>query len=141
MEQTTSKSLTPVSNFKKLALTAIIAGFSITSFSAPLPELLVPADSLVQVTSLGIQEGEMVFRIRTENSNENRLYIVLQDKDGVALYKGMFSEKNLSKTFKVPAEVGSLSLIVTNLKDKSVERYEIANERKTIEELVITTVR
>lgn len=123
--------------FKTIAVATLLAAFSITSFAAPVP----PADSLVQLTSMGIQDGEMVFKIKTENAGEDKLYITITDSEGLNLYKGIFSEKNLTKTFKVPAELGSLTLVVTNLKDKNVERYEIANEKKTIEELVITTIR
>lgn len=123
--------------FKSLAVATLLAAFSITSFAAPVP----PTDSLVQLTSMGIQDGDMVFKIKTENASEDKLYITINDSEGLNLYKGIFSEKNLTKTFKVPAALGSLTLVVTNLKDKNVERYEIANEKKTIEELVITTVR
>ena len=123
--------------FKTLAVATLLAAFSISSFAAPVP----PNDSLVQLTSLGVQEGEMVFKIKTANLSQDKLYVVINDSDGLNIYKGIFSEKNLSKTFKVPAELGSLTLVITNLKDKNVERYEIANEKKTIEELVITTVK
>ncbi|MEO6915825.1 MAG: hypothetical protein ABI151_09395, partial [Chitinophagaceae bacterium] len=72
---------------------------------------------------------------------EEKLYVTLTDRDGLTLYKGIFSEKNLAKTFKIPTEVGSLSLVVTNPKDKSFERYEISNEKRVIDKLVIASVR
>lgn len=123
--------------FKTLAVATLLAAFSVSSFAAPVP----PNDNLVQLTSLGVQEGEMVFKIRTSNPSQDKLYIAINDSEGLNIYKGIFSDKNLAKTFKVPAELGSLTVVVTNLKDKSVERFEISNEKKTIEELVITTVK
>ena len=137
MERTFFTSLTSGLNLKKLAFSALFVASTFAGFSAPQP----PTEGLTKVTPLGIQDGDMVFKIKTANANADKLYITLSDKDGLTLYKGIFSDKNLTKTFKVPAEVGSLNLVVTNLTDKSVERYEIANEKKFVEELVITTVR
>ncbi|MEO6933480.1 MAG: hypothetical protein ABI151_17740, partial [Chitinophagaceae bacterium] len=63
MEQTFFKSPITGFNIKKLAFSAILIACSFASFSAPEP----PTDGMAKVTSLGIQNGEMIFRIRTEN--------------------------------------------------------------------------
>ena len=101
-----------------------------------------PADKLkdVTITSLGVSEGAMTFNLRYSNPNSDKLRIVLSDKSGTVLYRETLSADAINKTFKTTADVGSVVLTILNLTDKTTQKFEISNEKKYTEEVLITNV-
>src|SRR3989442_13899093 len=73
--------------------------------------------SEIFVSPGGVYKGEMFFNLKSENTNGDKLYIVLLDENGARLHKEVFTGKNLNKTFGVPAHVGTVILIVNNAED------------------------
>src|SRR4051812_17103622 len=76
-------------------------------------------------TSLGVVKGEIVFKLTYENVNGDNLEVVLLDKDGSRLYRQVFTDKNLNRTFKVPSEVESFVVRVTNLTTKEEQKFQV----------------
>jgi len=102
----------------------------------------VPVDKLkdATVTSMGVSEGSMTFNLRYSNPNSDKLRIVLSDKTGTVLYRETMNAETINKTFKTTADVGSVVLTVLNLNDKTTQKFEISNEKKYTEEVLITNV-
>lgn len=124
---------------KKSVLTALIIVSTLFAANAG-DRLPVPKDKEVAVTSLGVTNGQMAFNIKLDNANEDKLSIVLSDEHGLILYKEFIETKTFNKTFKTVADVGTLILTVTNTKDKTKQKFEISNEKRYIEEMLITNV-
>ena len=94
----------------------------------------------MSITSLGVTNGEMTFNLKYENANEDKLSIVLSDERGLILYKEIVDSKNVNKTFKTSSELGTVIVTITNTKDKTKKKFEISNEKRYVEELMITNV-
>ena len=123
---------------KRTVLTALIVVG--TLFAATADNNLPVKDKEVSITSLGVTNGEMAFNLKYENANEDKLYIVLSDERGLILYKEIVETKKVNKTFKTSADLGTVIVTVTNNRDKSKQKFEISNEKRYVEELLITNV-
>ena len=124
---------------KKSVLTALIV---VSTLFAARADNNFPVDKGKEaaITSLGITNGEMAFNIKCDNANADKISIVLSDDRGMVLYKEIIDSKNVNKTFRTSSEIGTVIVTVTNTKDKTKQKFEINNEKRFVEELVITTV-
>ena len=132
-------SIFSASKLKSALLVLAIGMFSFTAVQAN-PVTGNPGNEAT-VTSLGVVSGEMIFKLKYENINGDHLEVVLIDKDGTRLYRQVFTDKSLSRTFKVPAEVESFVVKFTNLKTKEEQKFEIKTQVRTIEEVSVNSVK
>jgi hypothetical protein len=123
---------------KKTVLTVFVV--TSTLFAAKAGNHLQDKDKDIAVTSMGVTNGEMAFNLKYDNANEYKLSIVLSDDRGLVLYKEIIESKNINKTFKTSSDVGTVILTVTNTKDKTKQKFEISNEKRYVEELLITNI-
>ena len=132
-------SIFSTSSLKSALLVLAIGMFSFTAVQAS-PITGNPINEAT-VTSLGVVSGEMIFKLKYENINGDHLEVILVDKDGTRLYRQVFTDKILSRTFKVPAEVESFIVRFTNLKTKEEQKFEIKTQVRTIEEVSVNSVK
>ena len=127
------------SAFTKIALTSLIAIFSVITVNA---HDAIPGnkDKEITVTPIGIENAEIVFNLKHLNTGADKLYITLSDKEGVKLYSQVVNAKNFDRTFKVNAEVGTVFLTVTNARTKAQDKFEISPRSHVVEDLTINTV-
>ena len=126
-------------NLRKLAVAAVvIVSVNLSAFAEP--TLPVDNEKVAAVTAMGVSDGSMVFNLRYDNNKQDKLNIVLSDVQGNVLYKEVVSTKSVNKTFKTSTEISNLVLIVTNYSSKKVQKFEISNEKRYVDELVITPV-
>ena len=95
----------------------------------------------VHVTSSGVVNGEMTFRLNYENESADVLEIVITDNQGNRLYKKLSAERKLNTAFRIPAELGTVYLTVTNTKDRTQKRFQISSQERIVEKVVIGSVR
>jgi hypothetical protein len=139
MERKFSNPVSFSSGMKKILLTAMISlsiGFAANAAGN------MPDDKLrdATVTSLGVSDGAMTFNLKYANPNSDKLKIVLSDKSGTVLYKEIMNAEAINKTFKTTSDVGSVVLTILNLNDKTTQKFEISNEKKYTEEVLITNI-
>ena len=139
MERKFSNPVSFSSGMKKMLLTAMISlsiGFAANAAGN------IPDDKLrdATVTSLGVSDGAMTFNLKYANPNSDKLKIVLSDKSGTVLYKEILNAEAINKTFKTTSDVGSVVLTILNLNDKTTQKFEISNEKKYTEEVLITNI-
>src|SRR5688500_17972710 len=111
MDQKSSKSV-----FKSVSIKAFLATFFIMLASVSFTragEIGLLNESGVTITSTGVVNGEMVFTLKYENEHADVLEIAIFDARGNRLYRKLSSDKKLSTTFKVPADLGTVYLTVT----------------------------
>ena len=131
------------SNFaSKLKSSLLVLAIAVISFNTvnatPISETPV---NEATITSLGVVSGEMIFKLKYENVNGDNLEVILTDKDGNRLYRQVFTDKSLNRTFKVPSEVESFVVRFTNLKTKEEQKFEVKTQVRTIEEVSVNSVR
>ena len=139
MERSHSKFTSTNFSMRKSILTALIIASTLFRANAgtysPVNE-----GKEIAVTSMGVTNGEMLFNLKYDNASESKLSIVLTDERGQVLYKEIVDSKTVNKTFKTSADLGTVILTVTNTKDKTKRKFEISNEKRYVEEVLITNV-
>jgi hypothetical protein len=90
------------------------------------------------VTYLGSANEQMAFNLKYDNAAGEKYAITILDSEGTTLFVGTFSEKNFSKTFKVPSEIGNITFIISNPKNKSDKKFAVTTERRMVEEVYVT---
>ena len=125
-------------SMKKLLLTALIIS---NSFLISYAGGNLPGDKVkdVAVTSLGVSDGKITFNCKYVNLDGQKFHLELMDAQGNKLYKEIFSDVNFNKTFVTPTELGTIYLVITNLKDKSKRKFEISTEQRFIQDVSITS--
>ena len=121
---------------KSFLVIALALGFA-TANAAGTPV----AEKEPTVTSMGVVSGQVVFNLKYDNIENENVEVALTDRDGNRFYRQVFTEKNLNKTFKVPAEVESFVVKVTNLKTKAEQRFEISTQHQFYQEVTVKSVR
>ncbi|MEO5997316.1 MAG: hypothetical protein ABIN89_11270 [Chitinophagaceae bacterium] len=139
MERNHTKLTAKNFSVRKSVLTALIIASTLFTASAGKPSP-VNEEKEIAVTSMGVNNGKMVFNLKYANASEDKLSIILTDDRGMVLYKEIVDNKNVNKTFKTSAEVGTVILTVTNTKNKTKRKFEISNEKRYVEEVMITNV-
>ena len=139
MERSHSKFTSTNFSMRKSILTALIIASTLFTANAG---TYSPAneEKEIAVTSMGVTDGEMLFNLKYDNASESKLSIVLTDERGQVLYKEIVDSKTVNKTFKTSADLGTVILTVTNTKDKTKKKFEISNEKRYVEEVLITNV-
>lgn len=130
-------------NFSNLRKLVLVAFLSVGTLLAANAGKYIPIDKndMVSVTSLGASEGAMVFNLKYDNADEDKLVITLSDNEGFVLYKEILTAKSIDKTFKTSSDVGAVLLTVTNLRDKTAHKFSISNEKRIVEEVSITNLK
>jgi hypothetical protein len=90
------------------------------------------------VTYLGSSNEQMSFALKYENETGEKYVITILDSEGITLFDGSFSEKKFNKTFKVPSEIGNLTFIISNYKNRAEKKFAVTTERRLVEEVYVT---
>jgi hypothetical protein len=131
------------SNFAgKLKSSLLVLAIAVISFNTVQASTATGAPvNEVTLTSLGVVSGEMIFKLKYDNVNGDNLEVVLTDKEGNRLYRQVFTDKSLNRTFKVPSEVESFVVRFTNLRTKEEQKFEVKTQVRTVEEVSVSSVR
>lgn len=139
MEFKSSKPSFSIPGFRKLAVASLLV-IGLQSGVLASPDLPSGSKNIASVTSLGVADGQMQFNLRYDNEKQHKLNIVLSDELGNVLYREIVSNKTVNKTFRTSPEINTLILVVTNSSNRSVQKFEITNEKRYVDEVVITSV-
>ena len=138
METTHATSALVKSGLVKFVLGGLLVIGSV--LNAPANELPSGKGKEITVTAVGVENAEIVFKVKHLNSKEDKLYFALADKYGNKLYTETVSAKNFDKTFKINAEIGTVYLIVTNARTKAQEKFEISPRSYMVEDVSINSI-
>jgi hypothetical protein len=134
---------------KYAAVKSVIGKFIFTSLvlasvTATHAQSISATDSTKQeasVSYLGPQEQMSLFAVNFSNPAEDKYMVSVQDKDGDVLHKELYSGKTFDKVFRLPKDAdNTLNFVIKNLKDSSVQVFEIATTTSVIEDVVIKSV-
>jgi hypothetical protein len=90
------------------------------------------------VSYLGATNDQLSFNLKYENTKGEKYAVTIVDSEGNRLFDGSFSEKKFNKTFKVPAEIGNLTFIISDLKNRAEEKFAVTTERRVVDEVYVT---
>lgn len=131
-----------VSNSTRTVFTRLGFAFllfvTLQSFAYPATE---GEDPTIQIKYVGSVDERIRFQVDLANANEEAYLFSIQDEDGYVFYREKVDKKNYMKKFEWNKEdfnSTKLLFIVTRLKSKKSQLYEVNTYSRTTQEVFIT---
>jgi hypothetical protein len=130
---------------KKLFSIALFIGISVVGFANGSDSLgHHGADaSAAEVKYIAGKDGDVLFNVVYNNATGQRFSVLVLDEFGNQLYQNFFSDKKFDRKFKLadPESTNSLTFIIRNYGDNSVQRFRVDASNRLIEEVEVKEVR
>ena len=130
---------------KKLFSIALFIGISVVGFANGSDSLgRHSADaSAAEVKYIAGKDGDVLFNVVYNNAAGQRFSVLVLDEFGNQLYQNFFSDKKFDRKFKLadPESTNSLTFIIRNYGDNSVQRFRVDASNRLIEEVEVKEVR
>jgi hypothetical protein len=130
---------------KKLFSIALFIGISVVGFANGRDSLARHgADaSAAEVKYIAGKDGDVLFNVVYNNGTGQRFSVIVLDEFGNQLYQNFFSDKKFDRKFKLadPESTNSLTFIIHNYGDNSVQRFRVDASNRLIEEVEVKEVR
>jgi hypothetical protein len=94
------------------------------------------------VKYLGADNESYVFNVAYNNENGEKFLLRITDAAENTLFTGTYTDKKFDKRFKLLKEGsdGKLKFIIRNLKDHSVQAFEVTTTSQVVENVVVKKV-
>lgn len=128
---------TAFSLVKKTAFLMLVLSMTYVSASASTADSTPTRedDENASVSCLKLEEGQVYFNIKFENSDGGRFDILVNDINGDNLYRSAFTGKNFNRVFRAPVENGKLVIIIRD--NKGNHKFELTTESKMVQEILV----
>lgn len=96
--------------------------------------------SPAQVTYVGAENNLLTFNVNYDNVAEENFVLELIDDQGQLLYQKKYNDKSFSKKILLRnlGETTKISFIIRVGKDTISQKFDIASQVKTVEEVIVT---
>ncbi len=128
---------------RKIAGALFISAFiSATVAAAQIPVNTAFHETVVSVKYLGADNDSYVFNVAYNNESGEKFLLRITDADGNTLFAGTYTDKKFDKRFKLLKEGsdGKLKFVIKNLKDNSVQTFEVTTTSQVVEDVVIRKI-
>jgi hypothetical protein len=130
---------------KKLFSIALFIGISVVGFANGTDSVRRNgADaSAAEVKYIAGNNGDVLFNVVYNNATGQRFCVIVLDEFGNQLYQNFFSDKKFDRKFKLadPESTNSLTFIIRNYGDNSVQRFHVDASNRLIEDVEVKEVR
>ena len=121
---------------KKTAIMLLAVMITLTSATAKVPDTTTYDDDAT-VSCLKMEEGQVYFNVKFENTDGGRFDILVNDVNGDNLYRATFTGKNFTKVFRAPVDNGKLVIIIRDSKLKTDHRFELSTESRMVQQILV----
>lgn len=90
------------------------------------------------ITYNGSVDQKLVFTLSVENSTDDKIAVTILNEQGERIFRGTFHGKKIDKFFKLPDDNETLTFIISNPADKSVQQFKINTERRYVADVTVT---
>ena len=94
--------------------------------------------SNASITFRGSADEQLIFNLSVENVVDSKIGVVILDENGGRIFKGTFKGTKIQKLFKLPEDAYSLTFIINNFAEKSIQQFKINTQRRYVEDVTIT---
>ena len=116
-------------------ITSIILFCNLNTFAQqPLHKLNFKNGSIVYQ---GLDGDELVFNVEIENQIHRKVSIMILDISGEKIYNRSFSEKTISKRFRIPAGTGPITFVISDPISRKDQRFKIVAEQRYVGEFSV----
>jgi hypothetical protein len=83
-----------------------------------------------------------VFNVAYNNEWNEKFLLRITDAEGNTLFTAIYSDKKFDKRFKLLKEGsdGRINFVIKNLKDNSIQAFEVITTSKVVEDVVVKKV-
>jgi hypothetical protein len=98
--------------------------------------------SAAEVKYLAGKDGDVLFNVVYNNVTGQRFSVLVLDEFGNQIYQHSFSDKQFDRKFKLadPESTNSLTFIIRNYGDNSVQRFRVDTSNRLIEDVEVKEV-
>jgi hypothetical protein len=127
---------------KRIAATLLVSTVMfLSTASAQSPVTASFHENTAVVKYLGTVNDTYVFNVAYNNENGDKFVLSIVDEMGDTLFAGTYNEKKFDKRFKLLKEGNDkLSFVIRNLKENSVQTFEIKTTTHVIQDVVVRKV-
>ncbi|MDQ6813815.1 MAG: hypothetical protein M3040_08765 [Bacteroidota bacterium] len=127
----------------KAIISSVVFVLVLFSNSANAANKKAGKESAYELKYVGKFQEQPVFQLDIQNSQQEDVYITLEDEVGNLLYKDRFNQKNFSKKFQIDVSEGngaSLKMILASKGKTETQTFKINSVQKLVENVVVTRV-
>ncbi len=122
--------------FFAFTVTAILLSAS-ASLQAQSTEPVSP----VAITHLGNTTETMNFQVKYDNEAGNKFAVIVRDQDNNILFQEYYTNKKFDKKFSIPkVDNNKVTFQIKNVKDNSIQAFEVNTNVKLVEEVIVKRV-
>jgi hypothetical protein len=128
---------------KRMSGAVLVSSFIvINTAAAQIPVAGISNQTNVTVKYLGSDTNSYVFNVAYNNGGNEKFLLRISDAAGNTLFTGTYSDKKFDKKFKLLREGsdGRINFSVKNLKDNSVQAFEVITTSKVSEDVVVKKI-
>lgn len=109
----------------------------------PIGDRSSAAKTTAEVKYIAGKDGDVLINVLYNNAAGSRFSIAILDEYGNQLYQSSFSDKKFDKKFKLadPESTNSLTFIIRNYADKTVQRFQVDATNRLIEDVEVKELR
>jgi hypothetical protein len=120
--------------FKATAFALVLSSATYAGTAAP-----DPGTKNTVVKHLATTSQSLFFEVKIANETGEKFSVSIKDENGNNLYRGVYSDKNFVKKFKLPRTVSDkLVFVVRTAAGNTTEAFEISSNTKVMEEIIVT---
>jgi hypothetical protein len=100
------------------------------------------AAGAAEVKYIAGKNGDVLFNVVYNNAAGQRFSVVVLDEFGNEIYQHSFSDKQFDRKFKLadPESTNSLTFVIRNYGDNSVQRFQVDASNRLIEDVVVKEI-
>lgn len=88
----------------------------------------------------GVEGDELIFKVNIENNLQRKISLVILDNSGEKIFTRLFSEKTISKKFRIPAGTGPVTFVISDRAGKKDQQFKIIADQRYVSEFSIKRV-
>ena len=129
---------------KQILSIALFIGISVVGLANGRDSIVVhgaPANA-AEVRYIAGKDGDILFNVVYNNVTGQHFSVVVLDEFGNQIYQQVFTDKQFDRKFKLadPESTNSLTFIIRNYGDNSVQRFQVDARNRLIEDVEVKEV-
>jgi hypothetical protein len=128
---------------KRTAGAVLISAFIFANAGAvEMPVKTAFHENAATVKYLGADNESYIFNVAYNNESGEKFLLRITDAEENTLFTGTYTDKKFDKRFKLLKEGsdGKLKFIIRDLKDNSVQTFEVTTTSQVVEDVVVKKV-
>ncbi|MES1215142.1 MAG: hypothetical protein ABUT20_06485 [Bacteroidota bacterium] len=132
------KNLFRISAKRVLGALFVSTIISLSTASAQAPLVAGYHENTAVIKYIGSDNDSYVFNVTYTNDNADKFLLRILDSTGNTLFAGTYNNKKFDKRFRIEKEGNDkLNIVIKNLKDNSVQNFEIKARTQVVNDVVI----